>query len=294
MCSSHPTHDAGHCKQISSPDGRLHHIEGQCGLEFGMFSYHEHPGDGWELVDTALELNERHAEFISFYNAHGGIPAIKNFVSKNCCWTLRSGKRLFIDGGYALPSQQGKYSCSPKNGYSGVFKFWNNRSERSTLPAHTTKFSEGAACIDGANPGLYYRGTIMPPPSTPLKFGMFSYHEHPGDGWELVDTALELSNRRADFISFYNAHGGIPAIKNFVSKNCCWTLRSGKRLFIDGGYALPSQQGKYSCSPKNGYSGVFKFWNNRAVRWTLPASTQFTEGAACIDGGNPALYYKKA
>ena len=156
MCSSHPTHDAGHCKQISSPDGRLHHIEGQCGLEFGMFSYHEHPGDGWELVDTALELNERHAEFISFYNAHGGIPAIKNFVSKNCCWTLRSGKRLFIDGGYALPSQQGKYSCSPKNGYSGVFKFWNNRAVRWTLPA-STQFTEGAACIDGGNPALYYK-----------------------------------------------------------------------------------------------------------------------------------------
>lgn len=302
-CTTHPTHAKGRCKELDHTDGKTLSISGDCtatgknwlGLEFGMYAFHENPGDGWQLVDSALELNERHAEFIRFYNAHNGIPAIKNFASTNCCWTLRSGMHLLVDGSYVLPAQAGAVSCRPAGGFSGAFKFYNHWAVRSTLPAHTTKFSEGTQCgRDGANPGLYYRGAMMPPPSTPLQFGMFAFHEQPVGGWQLVDTAEELNNRRADFVSFYNTHGGIPAIRNFASTNCCWTLRSGKRLLIDNGVVLPAQAGAVSCRPAGGFMGSFKFYNNRATRWTLPDTVKFSESAACgRDGANPALYYKE-
>ena len=133
--------------------------------EFGMFKYHEHPGDGWELVDSAHELNEHHAAFIQFYNTNKGIPAINHFTTVNsmsCCWTLRDGHRLLVNGKYALPSSQAdEIGCRPAQGnpvYSGTFKFYTNFIHRTALPA-TTAFSEGPHC--GGNyafaPGLYYR-----------------------------------------------------------------------------------------------------------------------------------------
>jgi len=122
-----------------------------------MYHFHSHPGGAWNLVDTAQELTDRHAEFVKFYNANDGIPAIKHFKSNNCCWTLRSGKRLYVNNAYSYPAVKGSNKCNPSDGYavSNSYHFHNAR----TISA-STKFSEGSNCADAGNPALYYRGEV--------------------------------------------------------------------------------------------------------------------------------------
>eukprot|EP00937_MAST-01D_sp_MAST-1D-sp2_P007082 g7082.t1 len=150
--------------------------------EYGMYNFAVTPAGGWDLVDTAAELNNHKNEFIAFYNAKGGIPAIESWQSHNCCWTLRSNKRLYIDNTYLYPHQNGQ-RCNGA-AYSGTFKFSKNgNSVLDTLSSSNT-FSEGSNCGDSSNPAIYWRGEGKCKNSATCKDGLNSFTCECAAGWE--------------------------------------------------------------------------------------------------------------
>jgi len=136
--------------------------------------------------------------------------------------------------------------------------------------------------------------TPPPPLSATHIYGMYDFESNPGGGWDKVDNIAEFNNHKAEFIAFYNANGGVPAINSWTSSNCCWTLRSGKRLFVDNSHIYPHQNG-VRCNGA-AYSGTFKFYRPSGDHTydTLSSSTTFSEGTTCPDNNNPAIYWKAA
>eukprot|EP00937_MAST-01D_sp_MAST-1D-sp2_P006351 g6351.t1 len=372
--------------------------------EYGMYDFATSPGGGWDKVDNIAEFNDHKAEFIAFYNANGGVPAINSWTSSNCCWTLRSGNRLYVDNSYIYPHQNGM-RCNGA-AYSGTFKFWRSSGGHTydTLSSSST-FSEGTNCADNNNPAIYWRGSgsaskcknsgtchdghlsftctctggwtgatcetkgVCPADhcnnhgtiggnqvdgctcacnsgwegatcnakkacpsnhcngqgtingnqvdgcscachagwegatcatsiddcaaaSSAREYGMYDFESSPGGGWDKVDNIAEFNNHKAEFIAFYNANGGVPAINSWSSSNCCWTLRSGKRLWVDNSHIYPHQNGM-RCNGA-AYSGTFKFWRSSGGHTydTLSSSSTFSEGTNCADNNNPAIYWR--
>jgi len=154
LCTVNHHHTSGYQRAFDHCEAKAAPV---AALEFGMYKFDVHPGGDWNLVDNVAELQDRKNHFIDFYNANGGIPAIQHFTSSNCCWTLRAGRRLYIDGHYSYPHQD-SMKCNPSDGYVGKYHFWTGHHSWISKLTTSHTFSEGTNCGDANNPAIYYRG----------------------------------------------------------------------------------------------------------------------------------------
>lgn len=221
-------------------------------------------------------------------------------------WSISNGKKKICEGGpytnwYAdAPTdcklQTGSYSVTccdtrSKEGWTGGHvhignqklceKFnWNAGKE-----CYTQKFS-----VVVPTP----RPTPVPTPKPTLdasQFGMYDFTKSPGGGWKRIGSLSELNKVKDKFINFYNKHKGIPSIKAWKSRNCCFTFTKGVRVGIGGNYMYPWQR-SMRCNGA-AYSGTFQFYFSRKNAKSLSSSTKFTEVRNCADNNNPAIYQKR-
>merc|ERR1712167_13281 len=163
--------------------------------------------------------------------------------------------------------------------------------------------SNGGTCVDGVNSftctcASGWKGATCDV-ADGMMFGMYDFSrpgDISGDGWSMVETLNSLADKRHHFVEFYNANGGIPAIRNWKSSNCCFSLKDHSRLTVDGDFAIPHQS-SYRCNINPHYSGTYKFigWyarhDNSKVHHTLSMSQPvFSSKENCASRNNPAIY----
>ena len=266
---------------------------------FGLYDAQISPGGGWTLA-SAAQLNQHHNEFVSFYNANGGLPPVKTFQSANCCIALKGGQKLTIAGtkyDFQFPADaNGKIACNPEGGYhAAAYQFY-------MTPKLTNEhvLGEKVACVNNHNPGVFIKLPGAEDPKSDaaiaadnrMEFGLYRLDLDPGNGWRLL-TKNDLAAHGKEFVASYNALGGINAIKVFTSKNCCIAMSGGLKLTIYGStydYQFPaSPSGGIRCNPKMGYTeGRYKFYKGGDLEY----NAVFGAREACATNQNPALFIR--
>ena len=135
------------------------------------------------------------------------------------------------------------------------------------------------------------------------EFGMYNFdaRDTPGD-WVLI-TLEQLISLQDEFISQYNANGGITAIETWRSSdNCCFEIdRKGIMLTINNITLFPAYSvNKDACNDAGiGYkkNTTYIFYaEGTNIYYPSMNSTQITFGTKrqCQDADNPSIYATKA
>ena len=132
--------------------------------------------DGWAAVTFAELSGSFKLDFIEFYNANGGLPALLAWNSNNCCFSFPESNdvQLTISVGstttncYIYPSIGTSVQCNPFSGYvqGTVYSFYtpgacNSGSQYYTSISTSATFSTTTVCSRANNPGIWRRCTGM-------------------------------------------------------------------------------------------------------------------------------------
>ena len=148
--------------------------------------------EGWTLA-SAAELNEWKGKFVQYYNERHGLPIVHPFVSKECCFTVRGGKKLTISPSkyetqFPASTEHGTVRCNPEGGYSEyLYQFYK-------IPTLTLDESFGESdegCGSDHNPGIFYHLHMSDDPAFVnfIKLGTEHNKFH-------LDVALALEHER--------------------------------------------------------------------------------------------------
>ena len=130
-------------------------------------------GNGWSAVTFAEISGTYKSDFIEFYNANGGMPALLSWSSSNCCFSFPefNDVQLTINVGgastscYLYPTIGTNVQCNPFGGYiqGTTYSFFtpircNSGSQfYTTIPTSGTTFSTTTVCARFRNPGIWRR-----------------------------------------------------------------------------------------------------------------------------------------
>jgi hypothetical protein len=269
-------------------------LAGAAKFEFGVYDG-EDPGldklnhaGGWVAIDLPSLMKVK-SEFVDFYNKNGGLTVIKAFKSKNCCFALKGGKKLSIEGTkykQMFPAAAGKLQCNPKSGYTmSKLQFYGVKAL-----SKAQKLTANDGCKTSHNPTLFVREVAIIAHDK-LDFAVYDATVSPGGNWNLMSID-DFKTYRKQFISHYNSNGLRP-IKAWESKSCCFAVKGGESLMATNtkyGFLFPSStRNTIRCNPTGGYKeAAYKFY----MAGQLKADTTFLAKKYCPFSHNPAVYFR--
>ena len=128
-----------------------------------------------------------------YYNERNGLPTVRPFSSKECCFAVRGGKKLTVspskyDTMFPASSAHGTIRCNPVGGYSEyLYQFYR----MPTLSMEETFGESNEGCGTDHNPGVFYKLHMSDDPAfVNLVHLGTEHHKFP------TDVALALEHER--------------------------------------------------------------------------------------------------
>jgi hypothetical protein len=218
----------------------------------------------------------------------------------SCSVAIPAGTVVGILGSRAGPNggAVSAYGVAPAASSLSGLPVSLQRLHRETGGALGTDSEHGLGLVD-----MFY--TASAAATSTIEFGLFDAgapHALSG-GWRQLDLAT-LQSVQQQFAAQYNdqASGGLTVLSGFTSGSCCFKLKGGKSLTIDGELPFPLEASATAapsvydaCRNFDFVAGArYRFHNLPAVGGRMPLSwaAQLGETAVCRSDHNPSLFFR--